>query len=155
MLCVFTGPDAALDVGAQLSFCAALAVVWAGEQTAVWNKREPGRFSFLLRPVRDALFVSACACLATLPALCAAGLGASVLTPLANLLALPVCPLPCWRGRGRCCAGALPAAWLSARLLGLVCGLAVRWLMFVCGLFSGLPGQVFQRRVRAVRPCAP
>ena len=27
LLCILTGPDAALDVGAQLSFCAALAVI--------------------------------------------------------------------------------------------------------------------------------
>lgn len=143
LLCVFTGPDAALDVGAQLSFCAALAVVWAGEQTAVWNKREPGRFSFLLRPVRDALFVSACACLATLPALCAAGLGASLFTPLANLLALPSVSFAVLAGQGAAVCALCPPLGFLARLLGLVCGLAVRWLIFVCRLFSGLPGQVF------------
>ncbi len=143
LLCILTGPDAALDVGAQLSFCAALAVIWAGEQTKAWNKRERGRFSFLLRPARDALFVSACACLATLPALCAAGLGASVLTPLANLLALPAVPFAVLAGQGAALCALCPPLGFAARLLGLVCGLAVRWLMFICGLFSAMPGQFY------------
>lgn len=151
LLCVFTGPDAALDVGAQLSFCAALAVVWAGEQTAVWNKREPGRFSFLLRPVRDALFVSACACLATLPALCAAGLGASLFTPAGKPAGAAQCFL-CRAGRaggGRMCA--LPAAWVSGPPFGACvrAGRSLAYFRVQAVQRAARPG-VCQRRLCAV-----
>lgn len=143
LLCVLTGPDAVLDVGAQLSFCAALAVIWAGEQTARWRRRPPGKFSFVVRPARDALFISACACLATLPALCAAGLGTSVFTPLANLLAVPAVPVAVLAGQGAALCALCPPLAFLARLLGLACGLAVRWLVFVCKVFSAMPGQVY------------
>ena len=143
LLCVLTGPDAVLDVGAQLSFSAALAVLWAGEQTARWGRRPPGRFSFLARPVRDALFISACACLATLPVLCTAGLGTSVFTPLANLMVVPAVPVVVLAGQGAALCALCPPLVFLARLLGLMCGLAVRWLVFVCNAFSALPGQVY------------
>lgn len=135
-------PYAVLDAGLLLSFSATAGVLWVVAARRRWLAEHPAPQSAPARIVHGLLWtaaVSAAAALATLPVLITIGGGVSLLSIFSNLLAVPALPLAMGSGFATVFFGLCPGLGFFARLAGLFCSLALRWVLWVAGLAAHAP----------------
>lgn len=141
LLCI-QNPFAAQDIGLLLSFSSTLAVLFAGnvmERTyAGWKKRNRVPAKRWVR-IYQTVLVTGLVTIATLPVIAAMGGGVSLFGILCNLLVLPVVPFTVLSGLLCALTGMIPPLLFLAKLLGLLCGLCIRWMLLVTEAVDALP----------------
>lgn len=139
-------PLALWDVGFQLSFMATLSLVLFATpltqrfEAALAGRLPAGAGRTALNFLNDALIVTLAAQVLTLPLVAYYFGRVSLVSPLANLLVLPVQPYVMIWGGFAVLTG-LPAGllWPLARLLALIPWLALHWTVWVVQSLSALP----------------
>ncbi|WP_367925459.1 ComEC/Rec2 family competence protein [uncultured Ruthenibacterium sp.] len=140
LLCI-QNPFAAQDVGLLLSFSATLAVLFSSSVMERFYRRmdeqnkHPAKL--LIRIYQTAL-VTFLVTIATLPAIASIGGGVSLVGILCNLAVLPVVPAVVLLGIGCSVMGLIPQFVFLSKLLGLGCGIGIRWMLTVTGVTSKL-----------------
>jgi competence protein ComEC len=152
------------DVGFQLSFVATLSLILFATpmtqrfEAAVRQRLPTGLAPTLLGFFNDALIVTLAATVLTLPLIAYYFGRISIVSPLTNLLVLPVQP-PVMIWGGLAVIAGLPAAlhpaleavlWPLARALALIPWLALRWTVLVVERLAALPFASLEVQLNAV-----
>lgn len=135
-------PYAVLDVGLLLSFSATAGVLWGAEARRRWENEHARPQHALLRIGASTFWLaaaSAAAAFLTIPALMFIDGGVSLLCVASNLLVIPLLPLVVGSGFLTGLCGMIPGLEAIARLAGLVCSLALRWVLGVARRIADVP----------------
>lgn len=142
-------PSAVWDIGLQLSVCATLGLIegyprmFVAWQDYLYDHADPDRpnrwYPFLER-LGSSVCVTVCATLPTLPSLMVYYGEISLITPLANVIVVPIATVTVWLGLATgllCGAGFLPDAVLD--LLAFPTGLSVQLQHILVKWLSSIP----------------
>lgn len=141
LLCL-QNPYAAVDTGLLLSYSATMGVLWtvaAGQKYRLAHHM-PGYTRYRIRRAIETALLPIPATLATLPVLITIGGGVSLLSIVGNLLCVPPASAVVVLGMCTALLDCVPPLRFLSRLLGLVCGLLLRWLFFVTDKIADVRG---------------
>lgn len=141
ILCVMN-PFAAVDMGLLLSFSATLGVLWIQQVCARWLDSHPLEpwWQIVLYRICSAVLIAVVALLVTLPILISMGGGISVLSIICNLLCSVPAGAVAFLGIVTALCSLIPPLSFITYLLGLFCGLLIRWILFVVETAAAVPG---------------